>query len=228
MGPAATVDFLNKIVLSTPAGTDQEHVPIILHGVPQIPDRSSAIESGSDAPFLPMLAGLRMLERNGADVIAIPCNTAHHWYDRLARTTAIDIIHIADAVRDELVSRKSLGAVALLATRGTIASGLYQTRLAGTVDTVVVPDEHVQQLVDASIAAIKAGDERAGGAAGEAAVLALIESGVEFIILACTELPMALRHSQLTAGVIDSTVALARACVIASMAVSRAPLARAG
>ena len=88
MGPAATVDFMAKLVMLTPAQHDQEHVPLLVHGVPQIPDRSAAIEAGSDAPFLPMAAGIMQLERAGAEFIAIPCNTAHYWYDRLARAAA--------------------------------------------------------------------------------------------------------------------------------------------
>ena len=218
MGPAATVDFLGKIVAATPADTDQEHVPIILHGVPQIPDRSSAIEQGSDAPFLPMLAGLKMLERNGADVIAIPCNTAHHWHDRLARNTPVRIIHIVDAVREEIRSRKLSGPLAILATRGLLASGLYQSRLEGAVSELIIPEEPVQTMVDTAIAAIKSNDERAGRAAAARAAQAVLNMHAEAFILACTELPIAFRGQRVPVGLIDPTAALAKACVVASIA----------
>ena len=129
MGPAATIDFMAKIVMLTPAARDQEHVPLLVHDVPQIPDRSSAIAAGSDAPFLPMLAGLMQLARGGAEVIAIPCNTAHHWHERLARNCDVPLLHIADAVIEMLAGEKiSSGPVALLGTRGTVRSGLYQAR----------------------------------------------------------------------------------------------------
>src|ERR1700733_12945883 len=87
MGPAATIDFMIKMLKATTATNDQEHVPMIVHDVPQIPDRSTAIQNNSDEPWLPLLAGTLMLERAGAELIAIPCNTAHHWYERLARST---------------------------------------------------------------------------------------------------------------------------------------------
>jgi aspartate racemase len=217
MGPAATVDFLGKIVDATPAGRDQDHVPVILHGVPQIPDRSSAIEEGSDAPYLPMLAGLRLLERSGADVIAIPCNTAHHWYDRLARTTPVEIIHIVDAVRAEVIARKMPDALTLLATRGTIASGLYQNRMKGCPFTLTAPDESIQNIIDDIITAVKAGDLAMAELQAGFAAHRLEEGGAGTLILACTELPVAFCSVSKALSIIDATDALARACVSASM-----------
>jgi aspartate racemase len=217
MGPAATVDFLRKIVVATPAETDQEHVPVILHGIPQIPDRSSAIEQGSDAPFFPMLAGLKMLERSGADIIAIPCNTAHHWYDRLARNTPVRIVHIVDAVRDEIQSLNLSGPVAILASRGLLASGLYQSRLKETVRDLIIPEERIQQMIDTAIAAIKSNDEKASQGASAKAAEALVDMHAEVLVLACTELPIAFRNLDLAVHLIDPTAILARACVAASI-----------
>jgi aspartate racemase len=50
MGPQATVDFLAKVIAATPATCDQQHVPMIVHQVPQIPDRSTAILAGAPDP----------------------------------------------------------------------------------------------------------------------------------------------------------------------------------
>ncbi len=91
MGPLATVDFLAKVIAATPATCDQQHVPMIVHQVPQIPDRSTAILEGNNAPLAPMLAGLERLARAGAEVVAIPCNTAHHWYEPLTRLQRLPI-----------------------------------------------------------------------------------------------------------------------------------------
>jgi aspartate racemase len=225
MGPAATVDFLSKIVEATPAGCDQDHVPVILHGVPQIPDRSSAIEAGSDAPYLPMLAGLRMLERSGADVIAIPCNTAHYWYERLARTTPVEIIHIVDAVRAEALSRQLPGTLTLLATRGTLSTGLYQNRMKGSSFALKTPSESVQHLLDQVIAAVKAGDLAGGERLAALAADSLQKEGSETLVLACTELPVAFRSLAKNLSIIDATDALARACVRASMDAWQSPYA---
>jgi aspartate racemase len=105
MGPLATVDFLSKVIALTPAECDQEHVPLLVHQVPQIPDRNRAILEGGDTRYAPMLLGLHRLAAAGAEFAVIPCNSAHHWYERLATSQSLKILHIADAVRPELQGR---------------------------------------------------------------------------------------------------------------------------
>lgn len=219
MGPAATIDFMAKIVMLTPATRDQDHVPLLVHDVPQIPDRSSAIAMGSDAPFLPMLAGLMQLARGGAEVIAIPCNTAHHWHERLARNCNIPLLHIADAVVDMLATEGTSGPpIALLATRGTVSAGLYQTRFTAADRALMLPDAGTQKLIEGAIAAVKGNDAAAGDLA-EAAAERLLAAGAGRLLLACTELPIAFAGSRHAEFTIDATEALARACVRASLAV---------
>lgn len=217
MGPAATIDFLAKIVAATPAGRDQEHVPLLVHDVPQIPDRSAAIADGSDGPFQPMLAGIRLLERSGVEAIAIPCNTAHFWHARLAAACSVPILHIADAVADQVrAGNGDTGAVALLATRGTRTAGIYQARLAEAIGPLLLPDEDDQVLIDRTIAAVKAGDRPlARGLAGEVGHR-LRAAGAERLLLACTELPLAFAGGRFDAVCLDATDALAHACVAVS------------
>lgn len=223
MGPAATIDFMAKIVMLTPAARDQEHVPLLVHDVPQIPDRSSAIAAGSDAPFLPMLAGLMQLRRGGAEIIAIPCNTAHHWHERLARQCDVPLLHIADAVVDMLAEDADPDqALALLATRGTVNSGLYQSRLARSGRELQLPDEETQALVDGAIVAVKGKDVASARRLADAAAERLLEVGAGRLLLACTELPIAFAGSAFTERTIDATEALARACIRASFAPAEA------
>lgn len=218
MGPAATIDFMAKVVMLTPAQHDQEHVPLLVHGVPQIPDRSAAIKAGSDAPFLPMAAGIMQLERAGAEFIAIPCNTAHYWYDRLAQGSAVPLLHIADAVIAMMAEiAPPVGSLALMATRGTVAAGLYQSRFAGNGPRLLLPDETAQISIDAAIAATKAGHQALARSSAEEAGRRLLDAGAERLLLACTELPLALAGSPLRARGIDPTEALARACIKASL-----------
>lgn len=219
MGPAATIDFMAKVLAATPARTDQEHVPLIVHAVPQIPDRSAAITAGSDAPFPPLLAGLRVLERGGAECVAMPCNTAHHWHARLARSSAVPVLHIADAVAEVLVAAGAGSMrVALMATRGTLAAGIYRERLAGVVGRLVVPPEPTQALIDGAIAAVKRGDAACAREGAHEAGRRLAGEGAELLLLACTELPIALGDGPPAVPAIDATEALAHACVRASLA----------
>ena len=230
MGPAATVDFLAKVVALTPAETDQDHVPLIVWNVPQIPPRPAAIKAGSDAPLAPMLEGIRTLEQAGAEAIVIACNTAHYWYERMGAESSIPIIHIGDAVLAELRRRETpVHALGLMATPATIAARIYQDRLDGVVERFVTPDASVQALIDGAIVAVKRGDwARAREAADEAARL-LLADGADALLLACTELPVALAGSRLAPACLDPTEALARAAIAASFAESGTaclPLAR--
>lgn len=218
MGPLATVDFMAKIAAATPVGVDQDHVPLIVHNVPQIPDRSAAIEARSDAPFLPMLAGLRMLAGNGAEYIAIPCNTAHYWHERLQRACCVKILHIADAVIEDLQrSQRQFRKLVLLATRGTISARIYQDRLSRSGIQSIIPNENTQNDVDRIIALVKAGDVAVARRMGEKVMADLAPGDDGAFLLACTELPVAYSNQLHDEHVIDATSALAAACVRASM-----------
>lgn len=214
----ATIDFMAKIAAATPAGLDQEHVPLIVHNVPQIPDRSTAILQGSDAPFLPMLAGIRLLQSSGVDLVAIPCNTAHFWYDRLARSCNVEILHIADTAGAAIAALPfPVNKVVLLATRGTIAAGIYQARLKQSVE-LVIPDEPAQQDVDQIIADVKAGAiPQAQVQAAHLSDRLLAAQPDTLLLLACTELPVAFAKLQPWDRLVDATQALAAQCVVASI-----------
>jgi aspartate racemase len=214
MGPMATVDFMAKLIALTPATRDQEHLPLIVHQVPQIPDRSTAILTGSDAPLAAMLAGLRRLARTGVDLAVIPCNTAHHWYGQLSQQQELPLLHIAEAVRQELASRGLQGKrVALMATRGTHRAGVYSGRLGPAFEPLLPVDEGVQGLIDVSIAAVKAGKLVEATHSALDAADRLLSAGAEVLILGCTELPVALSNTAVQERCIDSTLALARLCV---------------
>ena len=214
MGPLATVDFLGKLVRRTPASCDQEHVPVIVYSVPQIPERSASILRGGESPLPAMLAGIRTLERAGVGAIAIACNTAHFWYDDLARACPVPLLHIADAACAALDSE--VARVGLLATKGTLAAGFYQQRLAAQGYACLTNrQEELDSWVMPGIGLVKAGDIAGAGALLRQALAALLERGAQRVILACTEIPPALEGvaaPQLD-RCIDATAALADACI---------------
>ena len=100
MGPLATVDFLAKLIAVTPAEFDQDHIPTIIYSAPYIPDRTANIRGHGPSPLPYMLSGLGFLEQSGVSCIAIPCNTAHFWYDQLSASASVPTFHIADAACD--------------------------------------------------------------------------------------------------------------------------------
>lgn len=216
MGPLATVDFLRKLIEETPATRDQEHVPTIVYSVPQIPERPAAILGTGESPLPHMLKGIRTLREAGAGAIAIPCNTAHYWYDELVRAGGLPIIHIADAACDAL--RRTAGDVAtvgLIATKGTIAAGFFQQRLAARDLKVVVSTSQEQdELVLPAIEAVKRNSVAEAHPLAVRACEALVRRGARAVILACTETPLAMEYADSATGKIcvDATRALAHAC----------------
>jgi aspartate racemase len=211
MGPLATVDFMQKVIAATPATCDQDHVPLIVYSVPQIPDRVSAIVAGTDEPFQAILQGLRCLEQAGARLIAMPCNTAHAWYDRLAASTSVEMLHMADAVRQRVGGRQET--IGLMATYGTVRAGFYQRYLTSVERTVLLPTADVQAVIGKAIAAVKVNDMSHARQHMVAAAEALLHAGADRLLLACTELPLAAASTAIQDRCLDATVCLAEACV---------------
>jgi len=202
---------MEKLIQATPATRDQEHIPVLAYSVPQVPDRTAAILAGTDEPLDWMRRGAETLRDGGAEAIAIPCNTAHFWHERLAEGLGVPVLHIVDAAADALKqSGISGGQVGLLGTTGTIAAGVYQNRFQALGYDCLSPDDDTQAaLVMGGIDAVKAGDLDTGRDKLEAAAETLRQKGCTAIVLGCTEVPIVLSG----AGYIDATEALARASV---------------
>ncbi len=217
MGPLATADFYGKLIALTPAAHDQEHVPVVIYAVPQVPDRTAALLYGGVSPLPALRAGLHALLSAGAQAIAIPCHTAHAWYDELAAESPVPILHIADAAAVAAMRLAGQGArLGLIATAGTLAAGFYPRRLAARGFECVAPTEaEMRDLVMPGIGKVKGGAIDEGGRMVERVVGALLERGAGAVVLACTETPLALDRIQsgLRARCVDATAALAEACV---------------
>jgi aspartate racemase len=218
MGPSATVDFMDKLVQLTPAARDQEHLPVVVASLPQVHDRSSAILGRGRDPLPQLLAGIRMLNEIPVGVIAIPCNSSHHWYDEMSRGSKVPILHIARCCVEAIPPGK--GKVAIFATRGALVSGFYQRELAARRIDYLLPDpEQGQQHVDDCIHAIKAGDFAAGALHLESACRDAAAAGASALIMGCTEIPIAARTADVHGlALIDSSLELARAAVAFALA----------
>lgn len=214
MGPLATADFFRKLIDATPAATDEQHIPVLIHSVPQVPSRPAAILRGGPSPLPALLAARDRLLAAGVTMLAMPCNTAHHWYDELVDGCPVPFIHIVDAVAELLPA--GAGALGIVATRATLQSQVFERRLASRGIGLSAPDDTTyDRLVQPAIDAVKRGATREGGRLIEPVIAAQLDRGATAVVLACTELPIALDaiESPLRARCIDSTDALARACV---------------
>lgn len=153
MGPLATQLFYGMVIKKTDAGCDQEHLNMIILSHATMPDRTKAIEEGRTEELLRLLlADAKMLEKNGAGVIAIPCNTSHALYERLQAGVGIPVVNMVEETAAHIAKRYSETGIsgikaAVLATDGTIGTGLYQKALEKAGITPVVPTPESQKLV---------------------------------------------------------------------------------
>lgn len=217
MGPAATIDLLQKILQETVAEHDQDHVPVVCWNVPQIPDRQKALTGRGESPVVAMKKGVAALNAAGATRIVIPCNTAHYWFAELQLYSRAPFIHIADASVSCLPAPSTdFHTVGILATRGTWDARLYQNRLEPKgIASITSTIEEMEDLFTPGCYAVKRGDITLGGHLLEKAGQALLARGAQRLLLACTEVPVGFDaiSSDLAAFSIDSNRALARACV---------------
>lgn len=218
MGPLASAQFMLRLTLLTPAERDQEHVPAILWSDPRIPDRTAARRGQGPDPLPWLLRGIHGLRDAGCGAIAIPCNTAHGWYDRMAAEGGLPILHIVDAAAVELqrlgVARGTIG---LMGTAATLEMRLYQDRLENQGWSCIVPDqEQMDRLVTPAIAAVKANRVAKAFHPLAEVVNSLAARGASAVILGCTEIPLGVQAGPadaLRVPVVDTIDSLARVAI---------------
>ena len=168
MGPLATVDFMRKMLQATPAVVDQEHVPVVVSSIPQVPDRTQAFRREGASPLAAMVASGRRLVAAGAGLAVVPCNAAHLWFDEIQQALGLPMLHLVDAaLEDAVIEAGPGGRIGLLATDATLASGLYVNRAlppgAGQGLQWVLPTAgEMLTLLMPGVAAIKAGPVAGG------------------------------------------------------------------
>jgi aspartate racemase len=217
MGPLAAVDLMQKLIVETAALSDQQQIPVVCWNVPQVPDRQRALAGHGASPLAAMQAGVAALNAAGASRIVIACNTAHYWFDALASGSRAPLIHIVDATLEMMRGRGSAfpSKVGLIATQGTLDADLYQSRLARLgIDCLLLTPLEMTQLFTPGCYAVKQGRMQEAAALMEAAAQCLVQRGAGQLLLACTEVPLALAQADpaLRARMIDPAQALAQAC----------------
>ena len=213
MGPAAAVNFFNELVKRTTATRDQEHLKILILNDPTIPDRTAFLLGDGESPIPQLVAGVKSLEEQGADMIAIPCNTAHCFLDKLQKTVQVPIL---DIVQETIKSLKKVGSdnkkVGLLSTAATAGLDLYGSALTKEGFSLLLPDETHQEKINEAIRLIKSSyDLDSGRKLQEETLQHLRNQGVGSVILGCTELGLVEIESPVP--LIDSLKALAESTV---------------
>lgn len=216
MGPAATGQFLLELTRSTPATCDQEHFHTIIDSATDIPDRTSAILAGDLAPLEPIRQGLLRLEHWGADLLVVPCNTAHYFVDMVRGDLHVPLVHIVDVTLTRAMQASPQGAW-LTATTATVHAQLYQRAAARAGYRLLVPDEDAQERIMTVVRLVKAGQIDQAAQLYRRVADELYRSRPLPVVTACTELPLAFDASGLPHNrSISSLAALAAATVTAA------------
>jgi len=196
MGPAASAEFITRLIQQTPASCDQEHIPFVLWNEPRTPDRSTSIRNEDDKPLPYLLQGMQVLKAVGCTTIVIPCNTAHFWYDELVKFK-IPILHIVDSVADSLRDVNVTGTIGVMGTQATVELGLYQYMLNKSGwDCITPTKEEMNNLVQPAIDLIKSGSIKEAHPMLMTVVKSLIDRGAKAVVLGCTEIPLAVKETE--------------------------------
>jgi aspartate racemase len=193
MGPAASAEYITRLIAQTSASCDQEHIPFVLWNEPRTPDRSTSMRNGDDKPLPYLLQGIQVLKAVGCNLIVIPCNTAHFWYDELIKLK-VPIVHIVDSVALALCDAEVTGTIGIMGTQATIELGLYQDRLTDW-NCIVPSQDEMDNIVQPAIDLVKAGDLVTSHTMLMSVVDSLISRGAQAVVLGCTEIPLAIREN---------------------------------
>ncbi len=212
MGPLATIELMKLIMEETPATCDQEHIPLLVYSNPKVPDRTKAILGDGPSPVKALIESSQLLENAGATFLAFPCNTAHYFLPQVEAAVSVPIINMIEETAAE-VEQAGISKIGILATDGTVKTGIYQKALKARGIEAEIPDEKSQLAVMEAIYAVKAGCDLKEATQILEPALIYMSRRVDAVIAGCTELPMLLRGFAYGLTVIDTLRVLARRIV---------------
>jgi aspartate racemase len=210
MGPRATMDLYNEILLLSEVVDEQDHIATLIYSNPKIPDRSANYSGpGHEQMVEYLIETAQKLELGGADVIVIPCNGVHSVYQQIAQSVTIEVLNMIEEVA-AVTRNYQYEKVLLLGTKATTQSGLYQQAFADLGTTVVLPTPDEQAIVMDVIYGIKLASLTTSSRND---VIDIIERCDLPVIMGCTELPLVLSTTDTKLPLINPTAILASAAV---------------
>ena len=230
MGPEATVDLMQRVIRATPARDDADHVRLIVDNNPRVPSRIRALVEGSGESPVPCLQEMaRGLEAHGADFLAMPCNTAHVYFDEIASSVSIPMLHMIRLAANRVCHVSGLQAAGLLASDAVLRTALYEPPFEEAGVSLFYPSPAAQKGVMEAVQRIKAGEKGPSvqerlRAAGED----LLGQGAGVLVVACTELSIIPEALADLGRVVDAAQVLAENIVDTARGLVRLPLLEPG
>ncbi len=214
LGPMSTVYFCELLTSHTKAATDADHIDMLISSRASTPDRTAFILGESDCDPLPVMQeeALRLC-RAGAELIVIPCNTAHYFYEGLQAGCPVPILNIIEETVDHL-AQNGVSTFGLLATEGTVRSRAYHRLAEPRGLSCLTPTEEEQAVISSIIYDEIKQNKPANRAAFLQVAASLRARGCERLVLGCTELSL-LKKQGLDEYFLDSLEVLAYRTILA-------------
>lgn len=193
MGPMAGVEFQKRIIEKMPAKGDNDHIKMICFTNPKIKDRSFSLKKGVDFSE-EVIKSLNLLSSFGVNVGVITCNTAHASFEKINSQVKFPLLNIIETTVNFLLRKfPAVGIVGLLATDGTIQSGLYENLLSKNKIDLITPSKNSQKQLMNIIygkSGVKSGCINSNKVKLKKIIKELEDDGADVIILGCTELSL--------------------------------------
>lgn len=213
MGPLATVDLFQKIILATKAATDQEHIHILIDNDTAIPDRTAAILGLGPDPVPEMIRAARRLKEQGADFLIVACNTAHFFLPEVEAQVKIPFINMLEETA-AYCKKIKVDKAGLLATPGIYRSGIYHRAFEKLGVGLMEPDDKQGEIVHQVIyEGVKAGKTDYNVRQFRDVLRQMQADGADCFVLGCTEMPLAVKMYNIPGHFVDATQVLAEAAV---------------
>ena len=212
MGPAATALLFQKLIDHTEAKCDAEHMHILIDNNTKIPDRTTAILNGDNTPALHIIKSGKNLQQCGAELLVIPCNTSHYFYETIQKEISVPVLNMIEETA-KVCLQNGYKKVGVLATSGTLKTDIYAEELKKMGIEAVYPDENGQKKVmEVIYDQVKAGS-KINVQILDQTLKKMVASGAQAFILGCTELPFAIKNGDFGYHFLDSLDILARCTV---------------
>lgn len=214
VGPLATMLLGEMIVRRTNASKDQEHVDMIITNNTKIPDRTAyVLDRSKPNPVTAMIRDIERLTSIGAEVIAIPCNTAHSFYAEMQEASPVPILNMIEETI-ERASEEGVKRLGILATTGTIEAGVYQKACEEAGIVPVMTDGPTQEKVMSIIYDCIKANKPADRKLWNEIEFYMIGQQCDRVILGCTELSIVRNELSLGDLYLDSLLVLAEESIL--------------
>ena len=195
MGPLASADFFRRVIECTEAERDQDHIETYIISDAAIPRRVEFILGESDESPAPAIRNVaERLEKAGVDIIAMPCVTAHFFYDEITKGLKVPVINMLSET-GEYLKKRGIRNAGIMGTKATVKSGILQKTLKEYGIAATLPDTSEEELLSRIIFdEIKPG-KNVDMEGMYSVINSMRDRGADTVLVACTDLSAALKDA---------------------------------